>query len=187
VVVDTARMDATGVVSAQPAGELRLGQRCGLVLPMTGRRWLVQCHEAGELLVVDQRLQPIWRLQVPAAAGWSGIHAVAEDLSLVALSLEEHVLLLDGAGRQLARLAHQPTGPYDQGCCVFAGDGRHLWATVTWESFTDEVPRGPGKAATSCGWSTWPPGRWPTAAGWTPARPSACPSATPTGRRSGYA
>jgi hypothetical protein len=97
----------------------------------------------GELLVVDQRLQPSWRLQVPAAAGWGGIHAVAEDLSLVALSLEEEVVLLDGTGRQLARLPHQPTGPYDQGCCVFAGDGRHLWATVTWESFTDEVPPRP--------------------------------------------
>jgi hypothetical protein len=126
-VVDTARMDAPGVGS--PAGELRLQQRVSLVLPMTGRRWLVQCEEAGELLVVDQRLRPLWRLQVPAAAGWGGIHAVAEDLSLVALSLEEHVLLLDGTGQPVAQLSHRPLPPYNAGCCVFAGDGRHLWAT----------------------------------------------------------
>jgi hypothetical protein len=133
-------MDHTEVVVAQPAGELRLGQRISGVLPLTGRRWLVQCDEAGELLVVDHQLQPLWRLQVPAAAGWDGIHAVAGDLSLAALSLEEHVLLLDGAGRQLALLPHQPTGPYDQGCCVFADDGRHLWATVTWVDVIHEVP-----------------------------------------------
>jgi hypothetical protein len=134
-------MDPTGVVIAQPAGELRLNQRCDLVLPMTGRRWLVQCEEAGDLLVVDDRLQPIWRLQVPAAAGQGGIHAVAEDLSLVALSLQEQVLLLDGTGQQVARLS-RPTGPPDQGCCVFAGDGWHLWATVA-----SEIPERPWESS----------------------------------------
>jgi hypothetical protein len=123
-------MGATGMVVPQPAGELCLQQRADQVLPMTGRRYLVQNSQAGELLVIDHRLQPVWRLQVPGAAGWEGIHAVAEDLSLVALSLQEQVLLLDRAGQQVARLPHQPTDPIDQGCCVFAGDGRHLWATI---------------------------------------------------------
>jgi hypothetical protein len=130
-------MDASGVVVAQPAGELGLNRRCDLVRPMTGRRWLLQGEAVGELLVVDDRLQPIWRLQVPAAAGQGGIHAVAEDLSLVALSLQEQVLLLDGAGQPVARFS-RPTGPGDQGCCVFAGDGEHLWATAA-----DEIPERP--------------------------------------------
>jgi hypothetical protein len=125
-------MDASGVVVAQSAGELFLNRRFDLVLPMTGRRWLLQCEEVGELLVVDDRLQPIWRLQVPAAAGQGGIHALAEDLSLVGLSLQEQVLLLDGAGQSVARFS-RPTGPPDQGCCVFAGDGEHLWATAAYE------------------------------------------------------
>jgi hypothetical protein len=40
-----------------------------------------------------------------------GIHAVAQDLSLVALSLEDHVLLPDGAGQRLARLPASVHGP----------------------------------------------------------------------------
>jgi hypothetical protein len=99
--------------------------------------------------VVDDRLQPIWRLQVPAAAGQGGIHAVAEDLSLVALSLPDQVLLVDGAGQPVARLS-RPTGPPDQDCCVFAGDGGHLWATAVseiperpWESHDADRRAGP--------------------------------------------
>ena len=134
---------------AQPAGELRLNRRCDLVRPMTGRRWLLQGEEVGELLVVDHRLQPIWRLQVPsAAAGQGGIHAVAEDLSLVALSLPEQVLVLDGTGQPVARLS-RPTGPADQGCCVFAGDGWHLWATVTSAPPTGRAIPAPGTAGRS--------------------------------------
>ncbi|HZC99772.1 MAG TPA: hypothetical protein VFA46_06140 [Actinomycetes bacterium] len=120
-------------VSAVPAGELRLDQRVITVLPLAGQRWLVQCSDAGELLVVDAQLEPLWRLSVPA--GWRGTHAVADDLSLVALSLRDHVLLLDHSGHQVARFGHHPWGNSDSelGCCVFAPDGRHLWATVpTW-------------------------------------------------------
>jgi hypothetical protein len=70
-----------------------------------------------------------------APAGWHGIHAVADDLSLVALSLRDHVLVLDHSGHQVARFGHHPWANSDSelGCCVFAPDGRHLWTTVpTW-------------------------------------------------------
>jgi hypothetical protein len=120
-------------VTAVPAGELRLDQRVIAVLPLPGQRWLVQCLDAGELLVVDAQLEPLWRLSVPA--GWHGTHAVADDLSLVALSLRDHVLVLDHSGHRVARFGHHPWGNSDSelGCCVFAPDGRHLWATVpTW-------------------------------------------------------
>jgi hypothetical protein len=120
-------------VTAIPAGEYRLAQRVSEALPLSGRRWLVHCAWDGELLVLDERLEPLWRLQVPT--GWHGTHAVADDLTLAALSLRDHVLLVDRTGRQVARFPHHPWGNSDSetGCCVFAADGRHLWATVpTW-------------------------------------------------------
>jgi hypothetical protein len=109
------------------------------VLPMSADRWLVHRRSmvgepaVVELLVVDAQLAPIWRLPVPDP--YRGVHAVTNDLSLVALSLQHQVLLLDGRGQQLASFPHQPwgMGDPDSGCCVFSPCGRYLWATVpTW-------------------------------------------------------
>jgi hypothetical protein len=111
----------------------------GTVLPMAADRWLVHRHSMArgmavvELLVVDAQLAPIWRLPVPDP--YHGAHAVSRDLSLVALSLQHRVLLLDGRGQQLASFPHQPwgMGDPDSGCCAFSPCGRYLWATVpTW-------------------------------------------------------
>jgi len=111
----------------------------GEVLPMSADRWLVHRRSMAdemavvELLVVDAQLAPIWRLPVPDP--YRGVHAVSNDLSLVALSLQHRVLLLDGRGQQLASFPHQPwgMGAPDSGCCVFSPCGRYLWATVpTW-------------------------------------------------------
>jgi hypothetical protein len=111
----------------------------GEVLPMAADRWLVHRRSRAraqvvvELLVVDAQLAPIWRLPVPDP--YHGVHAVTNDLSLVALSLQRRVLLLDGRGQQLASFPHQPwgTGDPESGCCAFSGCGRYLWATVpTW-------------------------------------------------------
>jgi hypothetical protein len=109
------------------------------VLPMSADRWLVHRRSMAremavvELLVVDAQLAPIWRLPVPDP--YHGVHAVTSDLSLVALSLQHRVLLLDGRGQQLASFPHQPwgMGDPDSGCCAFSPCGRYLWATVpTW-------------------------------------------------------
>jgi hypothetical protein len=111
----------------------------GKVLPMSADRWLVHRRSMAramavvELLVVDVQLAPIWRLPVPDP--YRGVHAVTPDLSLVALSLQHRVLLLDGRGQQLASFPHQPwgMGDPDSGCCAFSPCGRYLWATVpTW-------------------------------------------------------
>jgi hypothetical protein len=111
----------------------------GRVLPMAADRWLVHRHSMArgmavvELLVVDAQLAPIWRLPVPDP--YRGVHAVTSDLSLVAVSLQHRVLLLDGRGQQLASFPHQPwgMGDPDSGCCAFSSCGRYLWATVpTW-------------------------------------------------------
>ena len=116
-------------ITAIPAGELRLEQRVDEILSLPAHRWLVQCADAGELLV-DAQLAPLRRLRVPA--GWRGTHAIADDLALVALSLRDHVRLVDHTGQRLADFAHPPWGNNgsEQGCCTFAADSRHLWATV---------------------------------------------------------
>jgi hypothetical protein len=122
-----AASSVVGFVAAQVAA-LPLGQ-VGQVLPMAAGRWLVQRSKAGELLVVDAQLEPVWRLQLPApdhggdavtdeSSGWEhehqlpyrehGTHAVTDDLSLVALALRRHVLVLDGHKQQVARFPHQP-------------------------------------------------------------------------------
>jgi hypothetical protein len=128
---------------AAPLATLPLDE-VGEVLPMAADRWLVhRCSRAHalvvvELLVVDAQLAPIWRL--PVADPYRGVHAVSNDLSLVALSLQHRVLLLDGRGQQLASFPHQPWGMGDpeSGCCAFSPCGGYLWATV----------------------STWPEGSW---------------------------
>jgi hypothetical protein len=115
--------------AAVPVAE-RKDHAIGWVAPLSGERWLITRPEERELLVVDGRLQPIWHLRLPST--WRGIHAVTEDLSLAALSLQDEVLLLSGAGREVARFAHPAWGgPASQtGCCAFAPDKRYLWATV---------------------------------------------------------
>jgi hypothetical protein len=95
---------------------------------MAADRWLVQRSKAGELLVVDAQLEPVWRLQLPDRE--HGTHAIIDDCSLVALSLLDHVLVLDGRGQEVARFPHQPWQLGASGCCVFSPDGRYLWATV---------------------------------------------------------
>jgi hypothetical protein len=108
------------------------------VAPMSDERWLITRPEERELLVVDGRLQPIWHLRLPST--WRGRHAVNEDLSLVALSLQDEVLLLTGEGREVARFAHPAWGwPAREGCCAFAPDQRYLWATVPTQDEGDEL------------------------------------------------
>jgi hypothetical protein len=134
-----------GFAAAQVA-VLPLGQ-VGRVLPMAAGRWLVQRSKAGELLVVDAQLEPVWRLPLPAPdhgvdttteelSGWEhehrlpyrqhGTHAVTDDLSLVALALRRHVLALDGHGQEVARFPHQPWQPGESGC-GFSRRSRDLW------------------------------------------------------------
>lgn len=124
---------AAAQVAALPLDEV------GEVLALSADRWLVHRRSMTrelavvELLVVDAQLAPIWRLPVPDP--YRGVHAVTGDLSLVALSLQHRVLLLDGRGQQVASFPHQPwgMGDPDSGCCAFSPCGRYLWATVpTW-------------------------------------------------------
>jgi len=119
---------------------VRLAGRSGLGRPdltqaMAGGRWLLHCRlgDLGaweepaeyELLVVDQALQPVWRLRPPPEPShWEGTHAVADDLSLVALALPREVRLVDGEGQPVARFPY-PTED-DSGYAAFSADGRHL-------------------------------------------------------------
>jgi hypothetical protein len=109
------------------------------VAPMSDERWLISRPEERELLVVDGRLQPIWHLRLPST--WRGRHAINEDVSLVALSLQDAVLLLTGQGREVARFAHPAWGSWAGvgGCCAFAPDQRYLWATVPTRDEGDEL------------------------------------------------
>jgi hypothetical protein len=109
------------------------------VAPMSDGRWLITRRQERELLVVDGGLQPIWRLRLPST--WPGIHAVTDDLSLVALSLQDGVLLLTGEGREVARFAHPASRRLASvtGCCAFAPDQRYLWATVPSQGKGDEL------------------------------------------------
>jgi hypothetical protein len=115
-----------GVVAANVA-TLPLGAVDGL-LPMAAGRWLVQRSEAGELLVVDAQLDPVWRLPLPDDA--HGTHAVTQDCSLVALSMLDYALVVDDRGQEVARFPHQPWQEGSSGCCVFPADPRYLWVTV---------------------------------------------------------
>lgn len=102
----------------------------GRVLPMADGRWLVHRSEAGELLVVDAELAPVWRLPLPARTHAHATHAVTEDCSLAALSMLDHVRVVDGGGQEVARFPH-PHWPFgSSGCCAFSPDPRYLWATV---------------------------------------------------------
>jgi hypothetical protein len=143
------------MVAAVPLGQVDRG------LAMAADRWLVQRSMAGELLVVDAHLEPVWRLQLPAPdhkvnavadelSGWEhqlpypdhGTHAVTDDLSLVALTLRRHLVVLDGHGQQVARFPHQPWQIGASGCCAFSRRSRYLWAIVPprpQESPSDEL------------------------------------------------
>jgi hypothetical protein len=124
-------------VGAAKVATLPLGAVEG-VLPMAAGRWLVQRaktdellvqrSQPGELLVVDAQLEPVWRLPLPDHA--HGTHAVTQDCSLVALSMPDHALVVDGGGQQVARFPHQPWQEGASGCCVFSPDPGYLWVTV---------------------------------------------------------
>jgi hypothetical protein len=110
------------VVEAVLVAELQL-DLVDRVQPLAERRWLVQRAALNELVVLDHQLTPIWRLGLPA--GRLGVVAVAEDLSLVAVSRDGQVVLLDGTGRQLASIR----GAHSQSSAgVFTADGAYLWA-----------------------------------------------------------
>jgi hypothetical protein len=79
---------------------------------------------------VNRRLAPVWRVGLPF--GWEGVPAVADDLSLVAFSRGDEVLLLDGDGGRVARVPLASSGMAVRGGdCVFARDGRHLWVSAS--------------------------------------------------------
>jgi hypothetical protein len=130
---------------------VRLAGRAGLGRPdltqaMTAGRWLLHRRLGNpdaesvehELLVVDQALQPVWRLRPPPVpVHWAGTHAVADDLSLVALALPREVRLVDGDGRPVADFPSPTEG--EAGGCAFTADGRWLWACVPHKGKGDEL------------------------------------------------
>jgi hypothetical protein len=60
---------------------------------------------------------------------WGNVCAINQDRSLLAWSLGREVRLFGQTGRQVARLRLDSAGLADGNAgCVFAGDGRHLWA-----------------------------------------------------------
>jgi hypothetical protein len=113
--------------------------RIDWVSPVEGNRWLIGRPKERELLVVDAELEPTWRLRLPSA--WEGRHAVTESLSRVALSLRDEVLLLTGAGDEVARLTHPAwgRGASESGCCAFSPDQRYVWATAPTHGGSDEL------------------------------------------------
>ena len=113
-------MDA---VEAVLVAEVRIGP-VSRVRPLAGQRWLVQ-RALGELVVLDERLTPSWRLELPT--GRPGIVAVADDLSLVAVSRAGQLVLLDGSGRQLASVLATPSG---SSAGIFTADGAYLWVVL---------------------------------------------------------
>jgi hypothetical protein len=113
--------------------------RIDWVSSVEGDRWLIGRPEERELLVVDAELEPTWHMRLPSA--WGGRHAVTESLSRVALSLRDEVLLLTGAGDEVARLAHPAwgRGASESGCCRFSHDQQYLWATAPTQGGSDEL------------------------------------------------
>jgi hypothetical protein len=129
------------------------------IYPLPSDRWLLDCRvgppdrfqqERRELVVVDASLQPVWRLQLPARPpGWSGAHAVSDDLSMAALALPRAVQLLDRAGEligsfpypgeQDAESSQHDAGLGETGGCAFSSDGRHLWACVPCPGADEEL------------------------------------------------
>jgi hypothetical protein len=126
----TSAMDAVEPVLV---AELRL-DLVDRVRPLPEQRWLVQRAALNELVVLDHQLTPIWRLGLPA--GRLGFVAVADDLSLVAVSRGGQVVLLDGTGRQLASVAG--AGPQSS-VGVFTADGAYLWAVSPGRGSEDPV------------------------------------------------
>jgi hypothetical protein len=95
--------------------------------PLSDERWVVHHPGAREVVVLDRQFEPVWRVVLPSV--WGNLCAVAEDLSLAACSLGREVRLFDATGDQVARfhLASRGTPRWNANC-VFARDGRHLWA-----------------------------------------------------------
>ena len=133
--------------TAVSSGVFALAGEVHLVHPLPGDHWLLHRRVATsggsgkeqELVVVNAMLQPVWRLPLPAGVpGWSGGHAVSEDLSVVAVALPQEIRLLNHAGEPVAGLPYRRergTGRAAQGeagGCAFGSDGRYLWACVPW-------------------------------------------------------
>lgn len=124
---------AVEAVEAVLTAELRL-DLVNWVRPLSEQRWLVLRAALNELVVLDHQLTPIWRLGLPV--GRLGFVAVAEDLSLVAVSRDGQVVLLDGTGRQLASVL----GAHPQSSAgVFTADGAYLWAVLPGRGSEDPV------------------------------------------------
>jgi hypothetical protein len=95
--------------------------------PLSGERWAVHCRGTRELVVLDRRFEPTWRVALPSS--WGDVCAIAEDLSLVACSRGLQVRLFDATGGQIARFdLPSREKPRWDASCVFARDSRHLWA-----------------------------------------------------------
>jgi len=100
------------------------------VSPVADDRWLVQRDKLGQLVLLDATLRPVWSLEI--GLDTAGKHAIADDASLVALSMRDRVVLLDGGAKHITTFPHHPwdNAGGESGCCAIARDGRDVWATV---------------------------------------------------------
>jgi len=153
-------------VEAVLVAESRLGEvgEVSRVVSLSGEHWLAQRTLVNELVVVDGQLTPIWRVGLPA--GRLGSAAVAEDLSLVAVPRDGHLVLLDGTGRQLASFPGSPSEKPSSGCsCAVFTDDAYLWVVVLCRASAAlprrslHQPPKPGARATSGAAKLHPPGR----------------------------
>lgn len=122
------------VAAVRLAGLAGLGM-IDSVQPLEGDRWLVD-HRLNrpevweepterELLVLDQALQPVWRLRPPPEPSfWRAGHAVADDLSLVALALPHEVRLVNADGELISCFAYP--AEQDSGYTAFSPQGDYL-------------------------------------------------------------
>ncbi len=139
---------AMHAVEAVLVAESRLGEvgEVSRVVSLSGEHWLAQRTLVNELVVVDGQLTPIWRVGLPA--GRLGSAAVAEDLSLVAVPRDGHLVLLDGTGRQLASFPGSPSEKPSSGCsCAVFTDDAYLWAVVLCRAGGRALPRQCSSAA----------------------------------------
>lgn len=80
---------------------------------------------AGELLVLDDALRPVWRLRPPPEPlGWRATHAVADDLSLAALALPRELRLVDRHGQLLTCFPYP--AEHETGDAEFTSEGTLL-------------------------------------------------------------
>jgi hypothetical protein len=122
------------VAAVRLAGLAGLGMIDG-IQPLAGDRWRLD-HRLNdpqvweepterELLVLDRALQPVWRLRPPPEPSfWCAGHAVADDLSLVALALPREVRLVDADGQLITGFAY--SAEQDSGYTAFGPQGGYL-------------------------------------------------------------